>query len=173
MSQWYTFRSCTARLQIPRIFREFNHFTSILGKYRYNCNFIINGLLYMSASNGNEEKKLNIILYIYVKYNTYNTCVIKKLVVSLYLNNNTSTVLTFGSNSMQPSKFTKRANFLSLISQTNLYLDYLVYLLYFLCSTQVFLIALLLFVEPYLRLDNNTIWIIQTKYLDIFCRWIH
>lgn len=104
----------------------------------------------MSASNGNVENNFTC---------TYNTCVIKKLslVVSLYLNYDTSIVLTFGNNSMQPSKFTKRANFFSLISQTNLYLDYLVYLLYFLCSTQVFLIALLLFVEPYLRLDNNTI----------------
>lgn len=163
MCQWYTFRSCAARLQIPCIFREFNHFSSILGKYRYNCNFIINGLLYMSASNGNVENNFTC---------SYNTCVIKKLrlVVSLYLNYDTSIVLTFGNNSMQPSKFTKRANIFSLISQTNSYLDYLVYLLYFLCSTQVFLIALLLFVEPYLRLDNNTIWIIQTKYLDIFCR---
>lgn len=114
----------------------------------------------MSALNGNVENNFTC---------TYNTCVIKKLVVSLYLNYNTSLVLTFGNNSMQPSTFTKRANFFSLISQTNSYLDYLVYLLYFLCSTQVFLIALLLFVEPYLRLDN-TIKIIQTKYLDIFCR---
>lgn len=160
MSQWYTFRSCTARLQIPCIFREFNHFTSIQGKYRYICNFIINGLLYMSALNGNVENNFTC---------TYNTCVIKKLVVSLYLNYDTSIVLTFGNNSMQPSKFTRKAFFFSLISQTNSYLDYLVYLLYFLCSTQVFLIALLLFVEPYLRLDN-TIKIIQTKYLDIFCR---
>lgn len=111
MSQWYTFRSCTARLQIPCIFREFNHFTSIQGKYRYICNFIINGLLYMSALNGNVENNFTC---------TYNTCVIKKLVVSLYLNYDTSIVLTFGNNSMQPSKFTKRANFFSLISQTNL-----------------------------------------------------
>lgn len=76
----------------------------------------------MSALNGNVENNFTC---------TYNTCVIKKLVVSLYLNYDTSIVLTFGNNSMQPSKFTKRANCFSLISQTNSYLDYLVYLLYF------------------------------------------
>lgn len=56
----------------------------------------------MSALNGNVENNFTC---------TYNTCVIKKLVVSLYLNYDTSIVLTFGNNSMQPSKFTKRANF--------------------------------------------------------------